>query len=275
MTMKQLLLAALVSGSTIAGILYGSDRRVPIPFAFKGAGAPGLNKGDVILTGSGTRQLPTGRGPADLVRAARIAIGATVHITVRNRRAGNPFDPYAQPGNGSGSGALISQDGYLITNNHVVEGASEIRVILSNHHSFPAKMIGSDAANDLAVLKIDAEELPFLAFGDSEETRPGQWVLAAGYPMDLGTTVTAGIVSTMPSPVSQTSTVKTGNRRSLIQTDAVINHGNSGGPLVSPEGRLIGINSYFASPTGAYTGYSFAIPVSTVKKVVNRLMSHP
>ncbi|MDP4150594.1 MAG: trypsin-like peptidase domain-containing protein [Bacteroidota bacterium] len=249
MTIKQLFPAVLVSGILVAGILYGSDQVPGYPMAVRAA------------------------GPANFIGAARTAIAATVHITVRNRRPGNPFNPYAQPGNGSGSGALISPDGYLVTNNHVVEGASDIRVILSNRRSFPAKLVGSDADNDLAVLKIDADELPYLLYGGSEDPRPGQWVLAAGYPLDLGTTVTAGIVSARLAPDGQNTTTKPMYPRSLIQTDVAINHGNSGGPLVNAEGRLIGINSYFASPTGAYAGYSFAIPVKTVKKVVNRLVA--
>jgi serine protease Do len=290
MSTKQLFLAALASSCTIAGILYGSDRAMHSSYSGQAAKATEPIRGVVILTGFRAGQAAPGRSPANFIGAARTAIAATVHITVRNRRDGNPFNPYAQPGNGSGSGAIISQDGYLVTNNHVVEDASDIRVILSNRRSFAAKMIGNDPANDLAVLKIEAAGLPFLLFENSEETKPGQWVLAAGYPLDLGTTVTAGIVSARPSPAypasptsptsptspgGQTPALKARYHRSLIQTDAVINHGNSGCPLVNAEGRLIGINSYFASPTGAYAGYSFAIPVNIVKKVVNSVMTRP
>jgi serine protease Do len=236
-----------------------------------------------------------GSGPADFVDAASAAIPATVHIktkTVRtvsnNLPKHNPFsdlfgidpDDFFGNGNGmrslpemaSGSGVIISNDGYIVTNNHVVDGADEVTVTLSNHKSFKAKVVGADPSSDLAVVKIDAQNLPFLLYGNSDDVKVGQWVLAVGYPLTLETTVTAGIVSAKGRTLDINRRQSQTPIESFIQTDAAVNPGNSGGPLINTDGQLIGINSAIASPTGSYAGYSFTIPVNIVKKIVNDLM---
>jgi Do/DeqQ family serine protease len=178
------------------------------------------------------------------------------------------------PEQASGSGVIISDDGYIVTNNHVVDGADEITVTLSNKKSFRAKVVGTDPSSDIAVVKIDAKGLPFLLYGNSDEIKIGQWVLAVGYPLTLETTVTAGIVSAKGRTLDINARQSKTPIESFIQTDAAVNPGNSGGPLITPDGKLIGINSAIASPTGSYAGYSFTIPVNIVKKVVSDLMKY-
>ncbi len=175
----------------------------------------------------------------------------------------------------SGSGVIISEDGYIVTNNHVVENADEIDVTLSNKKTYKAKVIGTDPSYDLSVIKIEAAGLPFLLYGNSDDVKIGQWVLAIGYPLNLETTVTAGIISAKARTLGLNKD-KNGDARagveSFIQTDAAVNMGNSGGALVTTDGKLIGVNSAIASPTGYYSGYSYAIPVNIVKKVVDDLI---
>jgi len=231
-------------------------------------------------------------GPADFSAAAEAAIPATVHIKTKATRTvsnnlprNNPFgdlfpdlddffgDKYRSiPQMASGSGAIISEDGYIVTNNHVVEGADDITVTLTNKKSFKAKVIASDPSSDLAVIKIDAKGLPFLLYGNSDEAKVGQWVLAVGYPLTLETTVTAGIISAKGRTLDINRRQSETPVESFIQTDAAVNPGNSGGPLISLEGKLLGINSAIASPTGSYAGYSFTIPVNIVKKIVSDLI---
>ncbi|HVM87084.1 MAG TPA: trypsin-like peptidase domain-containing protein [Puia sp.] len=234
-------------------------------------------------------------GPVDFTDAASAAIPATVHIKTKATRTvsnnlpkNNPFsdlfgiDPDDFFGNrlrsvpemASGSGVVISDDGYIVTNNHVVDGADEITVTLSNRKSFKAKVIGTDPSSDLAVIKIDAKGLPFLLYGNSDDVKIGQWVLAVGYPLNLETTVTAGIVSAKGRTLDINMRQSATPIESFIQTDAAVNPGNSGGPLINTDGKLIGINSAIASPTGSYAGYSFTIPVNIVKKVVTDLMKY-
>jgi Do/DeqQ family serine protease len=175
----------------------------------------------------------------------------------------------------SGSGVIISDDGFIVTNNHVVENADEITVTLNNRKTYKATLIGADPAYDLAVIRIDAKALPFLIYGNSDEVKIGQWVLAIGYPLNLETTVTAGIVSAKARSLGLNKD-KSGNPggavESFIQTDAAVNMGNSGGALINTDGKLIGINSAIASPTGYYSGYSYAIPVNIAKKVVDDII---
>jgi S1-C subfamily serine protease len=165
---------------------------------------------------------------------------------------------WGQRGLSAGSGVILSEDGIIVTNYHVVKGAEGVTVTLNNHRSLSAKIVGVDAVTDIAVLKINAHDLPYFSYGDSDALKVGQWVLAIGYPLGLESTVTAGIVS-----------AKGG---SFIQTDAAVNLGNSGGPLVDREGRLVGINAALTTSTGSYVGYSFAIPAPIVKRVCNRLL---
>ncbi len=175
----------------------------------------------------------------------------------------------------SGSGVIISEDGFIVTNNHVVENADEINVTLSNKKTYKAKVIGTDPSYDLAVIKIEAAALPFLLYGNSDDVKIGQWVLAIGYPLQLETTVTAGIVSAKARSLGLNKD-KNGDPssgvESFIQTDAAVNMGNSGGALINTDGKLVGVNSAIASPTGYYSGYSYAIPVNIVKKVVDDLI---
>ncbi len=199
---------------------------------------------------------------------------------------GNPFGGY-MPKSGSGSGVIISNDGYIVTNNHVVEFADEIEVILKNGKKYMAKKIGTDPRTDLAVLKIEETNLPVLIMGNSDNLKVGEWVLAVGNPFGyLTSTVTAGIVSAkgrdldiygnQEDEYGWSRKPNTANKgiEEFIQTDAAVNPGNSGGALVDVQGRLVGINSAIASKTGYYSGYSFAIPVSLMNKIVNELINN-
>ena len=181
---------------------------------------------------------------------------------------------------GIGSGVIISKDGYIVTNNHVIKNANEIEVTLNDKRSFKAKLVGTDPSTDIALLKIDADNLPTIVFGNSDDMKVGEWVLAVGNPFNLTSTVTAGIVSAKARDIGiikeNNDSEETGaiSIESFIQTDAAINPGNSGGALVNTRGELIGINTAIASQTGQYAGYGFAVPSSIVKKVVTDLREH-
>jgi Do/DeqQ family serine protease len=168
---------------------------------------------------------------------------------------------------GSGSGVIISNDGYIVTNNHVIDKSKEIEVTLNDKRTFKAKLVGADPNTDIALLKIEAEKLPVILFGNSDSLKIGEWVLAVGNPFNLTSTVTAGIVSAKARNINIINSQM--KIESFIQTDAAVNPGNSGGALVNTRGELIGINTAIASQTGSYAGYSFAIPTSIVKKVVS------
>lgn len=170
----------------------------------------------------------------------------------------------------SGSGVIITSDGYIITNNHVIEGADEIVVTLEDNKSYKSRLIGRDPVTDIALLKIDANNLPYLTFGNSDSLRLGEWVIAIGNPYNLRSTITAGIVSAKGR--SMPATGEEFKIESFIQTDAAVNPGNSGGALVTTRGELVGINTAIATRTGSYTGYSFAVPSSIAKKVVEDLI---
>lgn len=175
----------------------------------------------------------------------------------------------------SGSGVIISPDGYIVTNNHVVENATRLEISLDNNKRYLAKVIGTDPTTDLALLKIEAEGLPFVRFGDSDKTKIGEWVLAVGNPFDLNSTVTAGIISAKARNIGILQNVKDNlSVEAFLQTDAVVNPGNSGGALVNLAGELIGINTAIASSTGTFSGYSFAVPSTLVKKVMDDLMQY-
>lgn len=177
---------------------------------------------------------------------------------------------YSSPVTSSGSGVIISSDGYIVTNNHVVENAERIEIILNDKRSFDAKLIGRDASVDIALLKIDTDGLPYIPYGSSDELEIGDWVLAIGNPFNLTSTVTAGIVSAKARNINLMS--QNMGIESFIQTDAAVNPGNSGGALVNMNGELVGINTAIASKTGSFIGYSFAIPVGIVRKVVADLI---
>jgi len=245
----------------------------------------------------GTTAPPAGM---DFTIPAQAAIPAVVHIKTKTNakkvtnnlpRFQNPFGDqfdddlfnqlFGRRNNiipeqkASGSGVVISDDGFIVTNNHVVQDADEITVTLNNRRTYKAKVIGTDPSYDLAVIKIDATNLPYIVYGNSDDVKIGQWVLAIGYPLNLETTVTAGIVSAKARSLGLNKD-KSGNPggavESFIQTDAAVNMGNSGGALVNTDGKLIGVNSAIASPTGYYSGYSYAIPVNIAKKVVDDLI---
>ncbi|MEL6190891.1 MAG: Do family serine endopeptidase [Bacteroidota bacterium] len=233
----------------------------------------------------------SGNNLPDFVEAADLAKPAVVHIRSiydakrKSRQAdffSNPWHDYfdddmynGNNGAASGSGVILSSDGYIITNNHVIENANRIEVTLSDNRSFPAKLIGTDANTDLAVLKVDGEKLPSLNFGNSDRVRVGEWVLAVGNPMDLNSTVTAGIVSAKGRDINLLrDDAASYPIESFIQTDAAVNRGNSGGALINDRGELIGINTAIASRTGFYAGYSFAIPASIAKKVMEDLITY-
>lgn len=167
---------------------------------------------------------------------------------------------------GTGSGVIISEDGYIITNNHVVQKSTNVEVTLNDKRSFPATVIGTDPSTDIALLKIDAKNLPVIPFGNSDALKIGEWVLAVGNPFNLTSTVTAGIVSAKARNINILDADM--KIELFIQTDAAVNPGNSGGALVNTRGELVGINTAIASQTGSYTGYSFAVPISIASKVV-------
>ena len=219
----------------------------------------------------------------DFTEAAESSVKAVVHVKVKVKYRSNYVDiwdllrgtmPEERMVEGSGSGVIISKDGYIVTNNHVVRQSNDIEVILNDKRSFDARVIGTDPTTDIALLKVDGEDLPILPFGNSDNLKLGEWVLALGNPFNLSTTVTAGIVSAKARGIGILGDRDHLGIEAFIQTDAAVNQGNSGGALVNTSGELVGINSAIASPTGAYAGYSFAVPVSIVKKVVADLMEY-
>ena len=228
----------------------------------------------VVLT---SMQVP--ERPVDLTYAAEQTVQAVVHVRVRstvafNNESDNPFYQFfngndmrqqSRKVTGFGSGVIISPDGYIVTNNHVIDGADSIQVTLNNNKSYTATIVGRDPDTDIALIKIKAENLPVIKYGDSDNLKLGEWVLAVGNPFNLTSTVTAGIVSAKGRSLNLDGGYKL---ESFIQTDAALNMGNSGGALVNTKGELVGITSAIVSPTGTYSGNSFAIPVNLVKKTV-------
>lgn len=232
-------------------------------------------------------------GYPDFTKAAENSIHAVVHIksTIKSANPGrqqqrmiDPFEFFfgnpnqgggasAQPAVGYGSGVIISADGYVITNNHVIDKANEIEVTLNDNKKFTAKLIGTDPVTDIALLKIEGKDLPYIPFGNSDQLKVGEWVLAVGNPFNLTSTVTAGIVS-----AKGRGGIGGGNGemsiQSYIQTDAAINRGNSGGALVDINGQLVGINTAIYSQTGDFAGYGFAVPISIAGKVVADLKEY-
>jgi len=295
MKWKQLLLTVTVSALSAVGsvwmyesltgpkkaIVQSTDSKIPVNYA------------GFFENGQGGAA-----DPIDFTKAASAAVPAVVHIKTkiaakklsndlpRSRRNSMEdmfdqffnFGPQIQPEQrASGSGVIISDDGYIVTNNHVVSDggqgvADEITVTLHNKKVYKAKIIGRNVDTDLAVLKIDGTDLPYMVYGNSDNVRLGQWVMAVGYPLTLETTVTAGIVSAKGRSIGINSRQSQSPVESFIQTDAAVNQGNSGGGLFTADGQLIGINSAILAPNGTYAGYSFAIPVNIVKKIVNDLI---
>ena len=266
------LLSALVGGITAYAVVKAAD--------------PEGNKVIVSNDGAAYRTVNLAQTDyPDFTYAAESAVDAVVYVKVtavdvRRSAPSSIFDfffgyegtPEKRERVGSGSGVIIRPDGYIVTNNHVVEGASKIEVTLNNNKSYEATLIGTDPATDVALIKIEAQGLPVVPFGDSDNLRLGEWVLAIGSPYDLRSTITAGIVSakgrSMPNYKEEFKI------ESFIQTDAAVNPGNSGGALVNKAGELVGVNTAIISQTGSYTGYSFAIPSNIVKKICSDLIDY-
>ena len=292
MTIKQTLSVVLISATTTVATFFSYNyfTKKPALIQAENAKIPANYTG--IPEKSSGPDIPV----VDFQQAAKSSIPAVVHITTVIGKANasnnlpkkkNPFfdffgDDYQDffggpqmrsvPQRASGSGVLVSEDGYIVTNNHVIDEAEEIKVTLSNKKSYKAKLIGTDPSSDLAMLKIEEKGLPFILYGNSDVVKIGQWVLAVGYPLNLETTVTAGIISAKARSLGLNSQKSNTPIESYIQTDAAVNQGNSGGALINTNGELVGIVSAIASPTGSYAGYSYAIPVNIVKKIINDLL---
>ncbi|MBP9078954.1 MAG: Do family serine endopeptidase [Flavobacteriales bacterium] len=268
-------------GMAVAGGLLAlglHDRLAPSPGPGSAGQAPAVPVQQVGL--------PMAAAPVavpDFTGAAAKSIDAVVHVTteatVQQAPVYNYFWGYQQRApqqvRGAGSGVIISGDGYIVTNNHVVDGADKIQVHLNDKRKYEATVIGRDPSTDIALIKVEADQLPTLPFANSDEVKVGQWVLAVGNPMNLTSTVTAGIVSAKARNINILEYDPDQDIfpiESFIQTDAAVNPGNSGGALVDAEGNLIGINSAIASTTGSYTGYAFAVPANIVNKVARDLM---
>jgi Do/DeqQ family serine protease len=259
-----LFLVALLSGATTLGVykvLFSDENSKSIV---------------TVAPENYSRNVGFGAENIDFTTAADKAIHTVVHVkNVSRRTVSNPmlefFYGYSgsqqQEQVGTGSGVIISEDGYIVTNNHVIKDASEIEITLNNKKTYKAKLIGTDNKMDIALLKIDADaKLPYSSFADSDNVKVGEWVLAVGNPYNLTSTVTAGIVS------AKARNLDTNGMQSFIQTDAAVNPGNSGGALVNTHGELIGINTMISSQTGSYVGYSFAVPSNITRKIIEDIM---
>lgn len=293
MKLKQLLLIVSISAGSAIASVWGYNKFTQHNASFV------QTQGGVPVNYAGFFDKSTSGDPVDFSKAANASVQSVVHIKTKipakkvsndlPRNRGNlddwfnqffDFGPTVIPEQrASGSGVIISEDGYIVTNNHVISDgdkgiASEITVTLHNRKTYKARVIGSDPNYDLAVLKIDGNHLPFMLYGNSDDVQLGQWVLAVGYPLSLETTVTAGIVSAKGRTIGINSRQGQAPVESFIQTDAAVNQGNSGGALVNTNGQLIGINSAILAPSGTYAGYSFAIPVNLVKKVVSDIIQY-
>lgn len=293
MNMKKFLPTAILSAALLAGgYYYGNSQMEKSYNAILADTAH-------VTTAVPTSYTSTVPAPIDFQKAAETAVPSVVHIKtitkarqVTGRGQQNPFgdmfgdndmfkqffgdggQQFSQPEQrASGSGVIMSSDGYIVTNNHVVDGATDVTVTLSSgNKSYKAKVIGTDASTDLALIKIDANNLPVMPIGNSDEVHLGQGVLAIGYPLNLDVTVTQGIVSAKSRNLGINSRGSDAPIESFIQTDAAVNPGSSGGALVNVNGELIGINSAIASPTGSYAGYAYAIPSNLMKKVIGDIM---
>jgi Do/DeqQ family serine protease len=292
MTVKQSIAALMIAAASFGGgaWIYGQHQQ-------QEQQNNNSSQHAALFTHANYNSSPSGGPVVDFEKAATKAAPAVVHIrTVMKAKQvsgdmdmGNDllkqFFDHGFGGNGrpqmqmpeqkaSGSGVLISADGYIVTNNHVVEGTSQLTVTLNDKQDYKAKVIGTDPSTDLAVIKIEGHDFPFLTFSNSDNVHLGQWVLAIGYPLNLSTTVTSGIVSAKSRSIGVNSRNSSTPVESFIQTDAAVNPGNSGGALVNTDGDVIGINSAIASPTGSYAGYSYAIPSNLVQKVASDIIKY-
>ncbi|WP_396146237.1 trypsin-like peptidase domain-containing protein [Flavobacterium sp.] len=263
--LSSLFLVSLLSGATTLG-------------AYKLFIEKDVNGNSIVTQAPNSfgRTVGMGAENIDFTSAAENAVHTVVHVkNVSVRTVYNPIMEFfygsrggqQQEQIGTGSGVIISEDGYIVTNNHVIKDASELEVTLNNNKVYKAKLIGTDSKMDIALLKIDADgKLPYSTFADSDQVKVGEWVLAVGNPYNLNSTVTAGIVS------AKARNLDTKGIQSFIQTDAAVNPGNSGGALVNTRGELIGINTMISSPTGSYAGYSFAVPSNITRKIIEDIM---
>lgn len=300
MKLKQILATVLISALTTLIVVLGFGKFNKNNNSYAGQPLDNIPNNYRLagLTDSNNNSL----GAPNFTVPANAALPAVVHIKTKTnakqttnnlpKNKNNPFGDFFDDdlfnqffGGGrmniipeqkaSGSGVIISPDGYIVTNHHVVNNADELTVTLNNKKTYKATVVGSDPSYDLAVIKINASNLPYLLYGNSDDVKIGQWVLAIGYPLNLETTVTAGIVSAKARSLGLNkdgSGNPGGAVESFIQTDAAVNMGNSGGALINTQGLLIGINSAIASPTGYYSGYSYAIPVNIAKKVIDDII---
>lgn len=289
MTVKKTLAMILVVAATSAGSIFGYSQFQ------KKESSDSHTESNLFKPVSYAGDPEVSRPVVDFEKAATKAVPAVVHIktVTKAKQADMQDDPFRDFfGNGmgdlfggrgnmqpqvqraSGSGVIISADGYIVTNNHVVDGADEFTVTLSNNKTYKGKLVSKDASSDIAVVKINASNLPFMNFANSDGAHLGQWVLAIGYPLNLDATVTSGIISAKSRSLGINSRQSKTPLESFIQTDAAINPGNSGGALVNLDGDLIGINSAIASPTGSYAGYGYAIPSNMVKKIAADLIKY-
>lgn len=268
-----ILLAASVLGGAVSVAIYSNMGQKEIRYV----------QNDSTLRGARPMQVSY-TGMVDFTAAAGATVDAVVHVKIRSQYsvAENPiynflfgrpnYQQQEMPVVASGSGVIISRDGYIVTNNHVVEGADALEVTLDDNRTFTAKVIGADPTTDIALIKIEGDDFPFIPWGNSDNLKVGEWVLAIGNPFNLASTVTAGIVS------AKARNININNRNTaieaFIQTDAAVNPGNSGGALVNVSGELVGVITAIASPTGSFTGYSFAVPERIARKVVSDLMEY-
>jgi Do/DeqQ family serine protease len=266
---SSLFLVSLLSGATTLGAY-------KLLFDNNGYFSKSNNPIVTLASDSNNKNVGLSAENVDFTEAAEKTIHTVVHVkNVSRKTVTNPMLEYfygykggqTQEQVGTGSGVIISEDGYIVTNNHVIKDASEIEITLNNKQSYKAKLIGTDSKMDIALLKIDADEkLPYTAFANSDSVKIGEWVLAVGNPYNLTSTVTAGIVS------AKARNLDTSGIQSFIQTDAAVNPGNSGGALVNTRGELIGINTMISSMTGSYVGYSFAVPSNIARKIIEDIM---
>ena len=277
-TLRKLALPGVLVAGTAAGMTLADVARDPLPDLGAQSAAPAAAVASANNLSGAFRAASSAAMPG-VVHVQVTQSARSVSRQVPPELRGTPWEDLFRgqgggaPRAGSGSGFIISPDGYILTNNHVVEGADRVNVILSDKREFEARVIGRDPNTDIAVVKVDGRNLPTVRLGDADALEVGDWVLALGYPLDLGQTTTAGIVSAKGRSIGIFQ--RSGADAPLehfIQTDAAINPGNSGGPLVDLQGRVVGVNSAIASPTGFYSGYGFAVPINLARRVAEDLM---
>ena len=268
-TIKLLVVAVFAGAFTLLGYKYFIETK---------DSALAFNQESSVIIPTSNLNLSATNINLDFTEAAEKTVHAVVHVknTTKSKTSNN--DNYFFFGGteqreriGSGSGVIISADGYIVTNNHVIENSSQLEVTLNNNKTYTAELIGTDPNTDIALIKINAnEDLAYVPFGDSDNLKIGEWVLAVGNPFNLTSTVTAGIVSAKARDLNEFD----GNPQSFIQTDAAVNRGNSGGALVNTKGELIGINTAITSETGSYVGYSFAVPSNNARKIIEDIIEY-